>query len=66
MENYEVTIAYKAILTLNVKADSKEEAEKLAQERFKNREFKDKRIEVVDDNFSIEGVLNLDKTWGQL
>jgi len=64
MTNFSITIGYKAILSFNIKASSKEEAEKKALEFFdKNREHKNKKITIDNDSYQIDGILNMDNTW---
>ena len=62
-ENYQITIAYKAVITVEVKTEAKELGLKYFQQ---NRSFKGKHINLEDDYFKVEGVLNMDKTWNAL
>lgn len=68
--NYEVSIGYKAVITIHVKADSEEAARKEALEIFKNKErkkwYNTKNVNLQDDSFTDYGVLDLDETWNSL
>lgn len=67
--NFQVTIGYKAVVVVNVKAENEKEAKEKAVEIFKNR--KDKiytrtELELQDDNYGANGCLNMDETWNML
>ena len=67
--NFQVTIGYKAVVCVNVKAENEKEAKEKAMEIFKNR--KDKiytrtEIDLQDDNYGANGCLNMDETWNML
>lgn len=64
--NYQVTIGYKAVLTMDVKAENEEDAKKLAIEEFKGYLHFGNKIVLQDDSYGPYGVVNLDKTWNQL
>ena len=67
MENYNITLAYKAVLSVGLKANSREEAEEKGLEIFKKqRGFKNKNITIEDDTFSVGGILNMSSTWETL
>lgn len=65
--NYKVTIGYKAIISIDVKADDEKQAKEMAIEIMKKRRdkmsYKDLCIE--DDNFKADGILDMDETWNQ-
>jgi hypothetical protein len=64
--NYQVTFGYKAIICIHVKSESEEEAKEKAIEVLKiNRDkmYKNGNLELQDDNFKADGILNMDKTW---
>ncbi|MFA5195585.1 MAG: hypothetical protein WC401_07285 [Bacteroidales bacterium] len=66
--NYQVTFGYKAIITIGVKAENEEQAKKEATEILKsNRDkmFKANNIDLQDDTFKPDGILNMDETWNQ-
>ncbi len=63
--NYQVTIGYRAVITVPVKADSEEEAkEKGLAEFAKSRTFGKCNLE--DDNYKVQGCLNMDETWNAI
>jgi hypothetical protein len=67
--NYQVTFGYKAIITINVKAVDEKQAKEEATEILKterDRMFKKNNINLQDDNFKPDGILNMDETWNQL
>jgi hypothetical protein len=70
MTNYQVTIGYKAVITVDVKADSESEAKEKALDFFKNKERKNwytrNNIALQDDTFGSYGVIDMDKTWNEL
>lgn len=66
--NYTVTIGYKAVIEVRVKADSEAEAKKLA-----TADFDDKfrlpgatNIDINDDKFAVQGIINMDETWNMV
>ena len=64
--NYQLTIGYKAVICVNIKAENEEQAKKLALEEFeKYRNFGNK-CDIQDDLFNVYGVLDMDKTWNEL
>ena len=68
-KNFQVTIGYKAVICIDVKAETEEEAKKKSVALFKEekeRLFRKKNIMLQDDNFKADGVLNMDETWGML
>jgi hypothetical protein len=67
--NYQITIGYKAVITINVKEISEEEAKRVAIEIFKidkNKMFRSSDINLEDDNFKADGCLNMDETWNMI
>lgn len=65
MKNYQITIGYKAVICVNIKADNEEEAKETAIEKFaaqKSKIFKN-GIELQDDNFKADGILDMDATY---
>lgn len=68
MTNYEITIGYKAVITVDIKANSEQEAkEKAINEFVKNRDkmFRSK-VDLQDDTYKVHGVLDMDETWNML
>jgi len=65
--NYQVTIGYKAIISVDVKAENEKEAKEIALKTMRKRADIMGRVgvDLQDDNYSADGVLNLDKTWNQ-
>lgn len=63
--NYEITIGYKAVICVAVKAESEKEAKEKAIEIIKKRKdrFYGIGVELLDDNFNADGILNMDATW---
>jgi hypothetical protein len=65
MTNYQITIGYKAIITVNVKADNEEDAKKKAIEQMRKSSSKmhSNSVQIQDDNYKADGILNMDETW---
>jgi hypothetical protein len=64
--NYEVTFGYKAIITIDVKANNEEDAKREATEILKSsrdKMFRSNNINLQDDNFKPNGIINMDETW---
>lgn len=68
MTNYEVTIGYKAVISINVKAESEEDAKVMAVDIMRQRRDKmpNYKCFIQDDNFEADGIINMDATWNQL
>lgn len=70
MTNYQITIGYKAVINVDVKADTEEEAKKKALNLFTNKErkkwFNRQDITMQDDTYGVNGILNMDETWNML
>lgn len=69
MTNYQVTIGYKAVITISIKAESEIEAKKQAIDKMikqRDKMFLDKSVDLQDDTIKANGVLNLDETWNML
>jgi hypothetical protein len=66
--NYQTTIMYKALVCLNVRANNEEEAKSLSIELMKKGRSRlcSRDIELQDDNFKVNGILNMDETWNQI
>jgi hypothetical protein len=67
--NYQITIGYKAVITVDVKADNQKEAEQAAIELFKKNKdkmFKSESILLQDDTYGAYGLIDMDKTWNSL
>ena len=68
-KNYQVTIGYTAVISIDIKADDETLAKKQALEIFKKA--RDKMIGVShislnDDSYNAYGILNMDETWNKL
>lgn len=66
MTNYQVTIGYKAVVCVDVKADNEKEAKEIAIKMFskeKNKAFKTQKVALQDDNYNADGCLDMDATW---
>jgi len=65
MTNYQITIGYKAVICVHVKASDEKEAKDIAVKKFAKK--KDKMfgngIELQDDSFKADGCLDMDATW---
>lgn len=65
--NYQVTIGYKAIITIDVKAENEEQAKKMALEKMRHASDRmiTNTVTLGDDNYKVDGILNMDETWNQ-
>lgn len=68
MTNYQVTIGYKAVISIDVKADSEDEAKKKAIKIMEKSRDKmvSSTVQINDDNFKADGCLNMDETWNMV
>lgn len=68
-KNYQVTIGYKSVVCVDVKAESEDEAKKKAVKIFsdeRHKMFNKRNVTLQDDSFRADGVLNMDETWNML
>jgi len=68
-KNFQVTIGYKSVICIDVKAETEDEAKKEAVSIFskeKDRMFVKRNVNLQDDNYKADGVLNMDETWNML
>tara|TARA_R110000772_G_scaffold96428_2_gene195090 strand:- start:341 stop:562 length:222 start_codon:yes stop_codon:yes gene_type:complete len=70
-DKYQVTFLYKAVLTIDVKAENEEKAISEALTRLKcvrGNVSNTKDVNIEDDSYNplSDGVLNMTKTWDQL
>jgi hypothetical protein len=68
-KNYQVTIGYKSIVCVDLKAENEEEAKKMAVKIFsdeRHKMFSKRNVTLQDDSFRADGVLNMDETWNML
>ncbi len=69
MKNYQITIGYKAIIQVEVKAKNEESAKEKAivqMDKIQSKINSSKNTELVEDNFKADGVLDLDNTWNMV
>lgn len=69
MTKYQATIGYKSVITINVKADSEDEAKQKAFDLFKkhrDEKMYSNKIELNDDNFAVHGILNIGETFEKI
>lgn len=64
--NYEVTFGYKAVITVNIKAESEDEAKELATKYIGSQKCFGAKSTIQDDNYKANGVLDMDATWNEL
>lgn len=68
-KNFQVTIGYKSVIYIDVKAETEEEAKKKAVAIFtkeKDKMFVKRNVNLQLDEYKVGGVLNLDETWNML
>jgi hypothetical protein len=65
MTKYQITIGYRAVITVEVKASDEKEAKAIALQKFTNRKdkFFGKGIFLADDNYKADGIVDMDATW---
>lgn len=65
MKNYQITIGYKAVICVDVKASNEKEAKEMAVEKFAKQKDKmfGKGVALQDDNFKADGCIDMDATW---
>lgn len=65
MKNYQITIGYKAVICVNVKASDEKEAKDIAVNKFakKKDNIFGNGVELQCDNFKADGCLDMDATW---
>lgn len=68
MANFQVTIGYKAVLSISVKAESEEDAKDKALKIMKEARTKltTGKMALEDDSYKADGVINTDNTWNML
>ena len=68
--NYRVTIGYRSIISVDIKADSEDSAKESAIALFKDKElskwYKTNNITVEDDSYGAYGIINDDMTWNTI
>ena len=69
MNNYQVTIGYKAVITIDVKAEDEKTAKDMAVKimgKQRDKMFTKNNFILQDDTFRADGILNMDETWSML
>lgn len=68
MPKYQVTIGYKAVISIEVKAETENEAKDKALKIMKSarEKIRSSNLNIEDDSFKADGILNMDETWGIL
>lgn len=71
MKEFRVTIGYRAVVNVDVKANSEDEAKDIALQQFnKEREKwyrgKNQKCSLADDTYGANGVIDMDSTWNAL
>lgn len=69
MKNYSVTIGYKSVISINVKAKSEQEAKDKSLEIFnkeRQKPYSNKNMNLEDDEIKVAGILNLDESFNLL
>lgn len=70
MKRFEVTITYKAVIAVDVKAENEEDARKLGLQKFKDLErkkwYRRRDINLQDDTYKVSGAVNMSETWDML
>ena len=69
MTEYQVTIGYKAVINIAVKAESEDDAKEIATAIMtdqRDKMFKKRGVDLQDDSFAAYGVLDMDETWNML
>lgn len=68
-KNFQITVGYRSVINIDVKAHTEAEAEKLALEIIKTEKgkmFRSGKMQLQDDRYAADGILNMDETWYQL
>lgn len=63
---YQITIGYRAVVTVTVKAESEDEAKKLGLDYFRDKRNFGAKANIEDDSYKVDGILNMDNTWNAL
>jgi len=68
MTNYDITIGYRAVISVAVKANSEEEAKEKALDEFVKSRNKmiGGKVLLNDDTFKVHGIVDMDETWNML
>jgi hypothetical protein len=65
---YQITIGYKAVITVDINANDEAEAKKLALAEFTDKFCRggSNKINIQSDNYKVDGIINMDETWNIL
>jgi hypothetical protein len=63
--NYEVTIHFQALLSVQIKANSEEEAKEKARNLVASKGIYAKNVSVQDNELKVAGALNMDDSWNK-
>jgi len=68
MTNYQITIGFKAVIQLDIKAEDDKSAKELALKKMDaiRKKIESNSICVADSNYKVDGVLNMDETWNMV
>lgn len=68
MTNYDITIGYRAVITVGIKANSEQEAKEKAINEFVKARNKmlNGKVSLADDTYQVHGILDMDETWNML
>jgi hypothetical protein len=63
--NYQVTIGYRAIVTVDLATETEDEANKIAYDLFDKATGKmvDRKIQIIQEKIEVAGIVNMDKTF---
>lgn len=68
-KEYQITIGYKAVVCLTVFANDEIGAKETGLKHFieqKNKMYNKSQLDLQDDSFKIDGILNMDETWNMV
>lgn len=69
MANYQVTVGYKAIISIDINAENEADAKEIALHEIgiiNDRISKRKGVELQDSTYGADGIVNMDKTWNMV
>jgi 2-methylaconitate cis-trans-isomerase PrpF len=68
MTEYQITIGYRAIVTITVKADDEDAAKNIALKIMEKQKKKmiSAKVNIENDNYKCDGILDMDGTWNSI
>ena len=69
MKIYQITIGYKAVISVELKADNEEDAKEKGIKMFEKKRdqiFSDHRISLSDDRCNVDGIIDMSATYYML